>query len=241
MGRTLCVLLSLALLKSMVTANRGPSSTQHGLDTDSDWVPAPVMLSKIQASLANFAARAPKSDGQQPGQPVSMQVPEEEINEFVSKLSDKCAKQFSAILTGESPSLHSFGGPDSNTSETECHNLHGHICMTQAHVVEMKTNSTRGRNLRSTVDVEGKGCLPDQCVADKDLNLLAGFMRTQAKNTIPGQDVNVQLRVDCTASGGSTASVGFIPGDPAAVQAKSSATGIAASAPLLLALMLLSQ
>merc|ERR1719198_7284 len=66
-----------------------------------------------------------------------------------------------------------------------------------------------GRQMESTVDVQGRGCLPRECVAKGDLQILAAFMQLKAKETIPGMGVRVELHVNCTGSGGSTAAVGM--------------------------------
>lgn len=166
----------------------------------------------VRSSLAAVELGAPQQgngDGhgneKQPAQPVQVQVPEEEMKKFVAKLSSGCGKRFTQLLEGKGPQLHTFGAQGA-TDEGSCTQLNGTICATEAHITEDK--ATGGRTMQSTVDVEGNGCLPNECMAKDDLGHLTEFMHSRAKDTIPGTSVEVTLSVDCSKSGGSKAVMG---------------------------------
>lgn len=139
--------------------------------------------------------------------PVTMQVPEKELKSFVSELSPRCETQFAEILHGKSQ-LHTFGSANAN-SEASCTKLNGGICAMDAHVTQAKAAS--GRSMTSSTQVTGNSCLPRDCMAEKDLQVFAKFMRGKAQDTLPGTDANIELRVDCTKSGGSSTAVGAKP------------------------------
>jgi len=189
------------------------ASPGHSIESASHDVQA-----SLEASLAGLFAHEPqqgdnqKTTKQTAGQqPVSVQVPQEEIKDLMKKLSKQCGAQFSGILDGKGPALHNFGDAGTNTSAASCKKLQGSLCFTQARVVQEKDDN--GRRMQSAVNVHGNGCLPASCVKDKDLQHLTGFMRQRARDAVPGVGVHVQLQVDCTKSGGSQASVGNVPED----------------------------
>jgi len=138
--------------------------------------------------------------------PVHMQVPKEELEDFVSKLSKPCRVQFTEILRGQS-SLHTFGDSGAR-SKDKCTALDGNLCTLHAHVSKKQAQS--GRDLTSSTEVTGESCLPSKCMAESDLTVLADFMKSKARENIrgPNLDVDITLHVDCTASGGSTNFVG---------------------------------
>jgi len=199
----------------------------EALDSDGAWKSAVgVALSNIWAKSPEDAAEPVAMQGSHKGnrtagdkskrQPVSMQVPESEVNDFVKELSSSCGKRFTAMLHGRGPSLEAFGADNAasasssstpHEAEMSCKALNGSICLTRAHVAQEKDVGA-GRQMQSTVEVQGRGCLPRECVAKGDLQVLAAFMQLKAKETIPGMGVHVELRVNCTGSGGSTAAVG---------------------------------
>lgn len=204
----------------------GAAVVPEALASDAAWKSAVgIALSNIWTRSPEDTAEPVAMQGSHKGnrtqgdkserQPVSMQVPESEVNDFVKELSSSCGKRFTAMLHGKGPSLEAFGadgaGASSDSSQHEakasCTALNGSICVTRAHVAQEKDVGA-GRQMQSTVDVQGHGCLPRECVAKGDLQVLAAFMQLKAKETIPGMGVHVELRVNCTNSGGSTAAVG---------------------------------
>jgi len=143
-------------------------------------------------------------------QPVSTQVSQKEMDEFVSSLSPACGKQFNAIMGGAAPAIHTFGDAGSNSTAGGCSKLEGSICHTEASI-ESEKSGPANRQIRSSQHVTGNGCLPRECTAQKDLTSLAGFMHTKAKESVPGTGVHVKLSVDCSESGGAVAKVGYEP------------------------------
>mmetsp|Transcript_26719 Transcript_26719/g.62627 ORF Transcript_26719/g.62627 Transcript_26719/m.62627 type:complete len:296 (+) Transcript_26719:55-942(+) len=166
-------------------------------------------------------AKEPKSQGnssqamesgekaeQQASQPVSMQVPQEELDKLSGNLSRPCEDRFAAMLSGDGPALHSFGGPHGNNATlASCTKLNGSLCDTKANIMHSR-NAPNGRTLRSSLEAVGQGCLPTECLSKADLQVLAGFMQFKARQLVPGSGVEVELRVDCTQSGGSMAAIG---------------------------------
>jgi len=166
----------------------------------------------VETSLSNLLSRAPSQESgdekkAETEQPVQSQVPEKEMSDFLEKLTPGCRKRFTATLNGEDAPLHTFGEHGANTSHANCEKLNGSLCFTEAHVAQMKETGG-GRQMKSTVDVEGNGCLPRECMAKDDLKSLAEFMSLRAKDTIPGMGVTVKLHVDCSISGGTMVDVG---------------------------------
>lgn len=145
--------------------------------------------------------RAPKEGSSKQPQGVSMQVPEKEMTALLKQLSSRCEKQFSGILNGSQPPIHTFGDTGTNASQAHCTELEGSLCHTTAQIKQNKTDSAR-RTMESTVEVSGNGCLPHQCTAQDDLGVLVAFMQAKAKDTVPGTDVRLELSVDCSESGG---------------------------------------
>lgn len=180
-------------------------------------------------------------NSQQPGG-VAMQMTDEELERFSGSLSDDCKAQFEAMLRGEGSGIHTYQGllqqrrnesrvenaaKASNTSdaskavnpyagmsdsEASCAKLDGGLCLTRA-FVEQAANQG-GRSMRSRVDVDGNGCLPKQCMAQRDLQAWADFMRGKAKENLPGADTTMELHVNCSLNGGGVVQSG--PEAPAA-------------------------
>jgi len=142
-------------------------------------------------------------------QPVQVQVPDSEMEQFMSTLSTGCSGRFKQMLAGKGGDLHTFGTAKIEASEAGCTKLDGTVCATHAHIITEKEQHSNGRTMESAMDVSGDSCLPRQCMAQKDLDQLAQFMHKQAKNVIPGQEHEVQLHVDCSKNGGTTAAVGM--------------------------------
>lgn len=148
-----------------------------------------------------------KQEEQQAPQGINMQVPEKELKELLGQLSAKCEKQFSAIIHGQGPGMHMYGVPAGAQGKSPtCAELDGVSCAMDAHVKQEK--EVNGRSMSSTSTVSGKGCLPESCHAGKDLEVLAGFMQSKAKEALPGAGVNVHLSVDCSKAKGSVVAVG---------------------------------
>jgi hypothetical protein len=153
-------------------------------------------------------APATKDKKQALKQPVSTQVSQKDMDAFVATLSAACGKQFNAIMAGNAPAIHTFGEVGVNSTEGGCGKLEGALCDTEAQIESAKSGPA-DRHMRSLQHVTGQGCLPSRCTKREDLAALAGFMQSKAKEAVPGTGVLVKLSVDCTASGGATAKVGY--------------------------------
>jgi len=187
---------------------RGPTQQQRlyqqQLEQPNEaWKPA--FLAALNTNLHNRADQAGSGEGEgggkKQGGPISVQVPEEEIDELMLRFSDKCRHRMNNQMEGKGTQLHTFGGPTGNASKANCDALKGTLCDTQAHV-EQERDMPNKRKMTQTVDVTGKGCLPSECMSAPDLEALARFMHGQAKDQVPGMGVAVELNVDCTSAGG---------------------------------------
>jgi len=198
---------------------RGPGQQQRRLQQlkqlDEDvWKPA--FLAALNSNLDNHAKKVVTSDhagnagsgggeggGKNEQGPVSVQIAEKDVDELLSRFSDKCKHRMNNQMEGKGTSLHTFGGPTGNTSKASCAALNGTLCDTQAHV-EQERSMPNNRKMLQTVHVTGKGCLPSECMSAPDLEALARFMHGQAKDQVPGMGVTVELNVDCTTAGGNS-------------------------------------
>uniref|UniRef100_A0A7S1MCK3 Uncharacterized protein n=1 Tax=Alexandrium catenella TaxID=2925 RepID=A0A7S1MCK3_ALECA len=159
-------------------------------------------------SNSNSSQATASKDAAEQAQPIAMQVPQEELDKLSAKLSAGCEERFSAILRGKGPALSDFGGPHGNNATSAgCQKLNGSLCTTKANVMHMRS-APNGRKMRSTLEAQGQGCLPSECLDKSDLQVLASFMQLKARELVPGTGVEVELHVDCSSSGGSVAAVG---------------------------------
>lgn len=245
-GATRCaVLAALAFCASAGNVRRAPVQLKPAdapaLQPDTAWE---SRVGDVLRSENLMFVEAPSSGGeqdamQQANGPVSMQVPEKELKKLTGDLSGKCREQFSKILNGKAAPIHTFAHAGENATEAKaaCSKLDGHLCMTHAFVSQQKEMS--GRYITSTVNVKGDGCLPSNCMGNSDLAVLATFMQSKAKSSIPGMGVDVQLNVDCSGSGGAVANVGSTPAaNPAGAAAEpkhSSAAGMTVGVSMLIA------
>jgi len=192
------------LLQPEEAGLRGPKNQQQ-LEQPSIEAWKPAFLAALNSDLRNHAGQAGSGEGEgggkKQGGPVSVQIPEEEIDELMSRFSDKCRHRMNNQMEGKGTQLHTFGGPTGNASKANCDALKGTLCDTQAHV-EQERDMPNKRKMTQTVDVTGKGCLPSECMSAPDLEALARFMHGQAKDQVPGMGVAVELNVDCTSAGG---------------------------------------
>lgn len=217
---------------------REPAHLRTASDSDAPWKAA------MQASISNFALPAPASTAMNAGkgdkgdkgkkteQPVSVQVPQNDIDLFIKSLSSSCGHRFQQTLQGKGGDLHTFGAGGSTADAASCKKLDGTLCATQAHIIHERSQGTNGRKMESTTDVSGNSCLPSECMSKMDLEKLSQFMHTQAKGIIPGEEHQIELKVDCTANGGTTAAVGVKSGSISVVPTAVSlllAVGILAS------------
>ncbi|CAE7880001.1 pab1 [Symbiodinium microadriaticum] len=138
--------------------------------------------------------------------PVSTKLTKEELEEFLHQLSPACRKQFLAMLEGhgQARDLHRFG----QNATQACSSLGGALCKNHARILQ--TNVVEdGRKMVAKSVVDGKSCLPSQCIQDSDLRMLAGMLQRKAVETlgpasVGQQPVEVLLDVDCSSSGGSS-------------------------------------
>lgn len=181
-------------------------STQDSLASFS-LVTGPTAMRELEQKRSSGDEKEKEKEEHTDG-PISRQISEHDMKVFVDALSPKCARRMKAMLKGEGPAIHTFGGREVNSTTPNCHRLHGAPCDTRAHIEEHST-TTSGRAMKSSVDVSGQSCLPIDCTTEEgDLRSLAGFMRAQAKESLPSPDSNVELHVDCTATGGHKVSLG---------------------------------
>lgn len=207
-----------------------PTHLRAATDSDQPWKAA------IEASISNFNLPAPVSvaaakttavgegDKGDKGakksktdQPVSVQVADGDLKKFMDGLSTGCSQRFKQTLNGKGGDLHTFGAAGAKADSASCTKLQGTLCATQAHIIHEKTVGANGRKMESTTDASGKSCLPSECMSQTDLDRLSTFMHTQAKSIIPGDEHRVELHVDCTANGGTTAAVGVKSGSASLV------------------------
>ena len=72
------------------------------------------------------------------------------------------------MLEGKGPKLHHFtAGEKGADNKAQCSALEGSVCHTSAHIAENK--DMQGRAIKSSVEVEGDGCLPSMCLNQGDL------------------------------------------------------------------------
>lgn len=169
-----------------------------------------VLVSPVTATHAKAAGDEEKKGdkGKKTDQPVQVQVPDNELDQFLGTLSQGCSDRFKQMLLGKGGDLHTFGTSQIKASKASCSKLNGTMCATQAHILSEKKQTSNGRTMESTMDVFGDSCLPRECMSSKDLRQLTQFMHKQAKNVIPGQEHQLELHVDCTKNGGTTAAAG---------------------------------
>jgi len=222
MQRFSCMVLALAVGANAGSVRREPTHLRASTDSDEPWKAA------IEDSISNFAHPSPvsavsvvkgdnKEDAKKTEQPVSVQVPENEIDHFMSTLSTGCAGRFKQMLNGEGTGLHKFGSGGSKADGASCKKLEGTLCATQAHIIHEKKSPQNGRKMESTTDVSGNSCLPSECMSKTDLTRLSTFMHTQAKGIIPGAEHRIELHVDCTKNGGTIAAIGVKSGSASLV------------------------
>lgn len=206
---------------------------------------ADLVRSKISSMFAglNFAEREPAASSKAAAKvamkagPLQMQVPEKELKALIARLSEKCEQQFMTILHGQSPPIHSFGAPGSDASAASCTELEGSLCAMDAHVSQKK--AMQSREMSSVTSVHGNGCLPRKCLTSTDLEALAGFFQTKAKEALAGVGTEVKLSVNCTKVGGTVAVAGSVVKgiDPEITHVKSGGIGLQGRLVALVALL----
>jgi len=199
---------------------REPTHLRASTDSDEPWKaaiedsisnfahPSPVSAVSAKANNGGKGDKGDKESKKKTDQPVSVQVPENEIDHFISTLSKGCGGRFKQMLNGEGTGLHKFGSGGSKADGASCKKLEGTLCATQAHIIHEKKSPQNGRKMEQITDVSGNSCLPSECMSKTDLTRLSTFMHTQAKNIIPGAEHRVELHVDCTKNGGTIVTVG---------------------------------
>mmetsp|Transcript_29852 Transcript_29852/g.75116 ORF Transcript_29852/g.75116 Transcript_29852/m.75116 type:complete len:296 (+) Transcript_29852:41-928(+) len=215
-----CLLGSASAAHAAVAGRRAPGAGQVQLRASPTAPPAAANATEaaadaeqrnaIVAAFRSVADVSSPEENHQQGKeeeesgPVTMQVPEKELQEFIDQLSTRCKSQFSDILGGKSE-LHTFGDGGVRSKET-CTDLKGSLCSMNAQVTQKQESS--GRKLKQVTEVTGKSCLPRDCMAENDLKVLAKFMKLKARDsmgTMHNLDIDINLQVDCSASGGKSA------------------------------------
>merc|ERR550537_1972163 len=139
-------------------------------------------------------------------QPVAIQVDEPVMEQLHKYLSPTCSKRYKAMMQGEGPQMHQFNEHGETTGQ--CDKLQGKICAQEVAITESYVAPQDGRKLEQRLEVTGNSCLPKECMSESDLNTLATFMHKQTKEVLPGQDLLIELHVDCSKSGGGVVMVG---------------------------------
>eukprot|EP00927_Polykrikos_kofoidii_P051662 TRINITY_DN4544_c0_g1_i2.p1 TRINITY_DN4544_c0_g1~~TRINITY_DN4544_c0_g1_i2.p1 ORF type:complete len:218 (+),score=35.73 TRINITY_DN4544_c0_g1_i2:60-656(+) len=180
--------LPFVAVPAVVTARSG-----HLLRARRAMIEPSDVASPQESAIALYA----KSHG-----PIKMQVEDADMKRLSARLSNECDSQFAAMIRGEESQLHEFGDNRFRASEVGCDTFNGTLCYTTAHILEAQT-LPGGRTGRTTTAVDGKSCLPKHCTSESDLRELAEFLRRQGRGAIASADVEIQLSVNCSGSGGS--------------------------------------
>jgi len=214
--------LSLAHVLAFASATRSPPTQLKGAQAVADLKASTLMRSKIVEALGGMslhaapnaveatAGKAPSAGGKAPSQmnqPVAIQVEEHVLEELHKDLTPDCSKRFHAMMKGEGPQMHQFNQHGEDNSG-QCEKLQGKVCAQEVAITESYTAPKDGRKLSQRLEVQGNSCLPKECMAESDIKTLASFMHKQTKDLMPGQDLFVELNVDCSKSGGGSVLVG---------------------------------
>jgi hypothetical protein len=173
---------------------------------------APSVGAAAAGKAAGGAVKAPGGTNQ----PVAVQVEEKSVEELHKELSPGCSKRYAAMMKGEGPQMHEF--QEHGESKGQCDSLEGKVCAQEVAITEAYTAPKDGRKLEQRLEVTGNSCLPKECMSQSDLNTLATFMHKQTKEVLPGQDLLIELNVDCSKSGGGAVLVGKPEAKPEKVQ-----------------------
>ena len=88
---------------------------------------------------------------------------------------------------GQARDLHRFG----QNATQACSSLGGALCKNHARILQ--TNVVEdGRKMVAKSVVDGKSCLPSQCIQDSDLRMLAGMLQRKAVETLGPASVGQQ-------------------------------------------------
>ena len=88
---------------------------------------------------------------------------------------------------GQARDLHRFG----QNATQACSSLGGALCENHARILQ--TNVVKdGRKMVAKSVVDGKSCLPSQCIQDADLRMLAGMLQRKAVETLGPASVGQQ-------------------------------------------------
>lgn len=171
-----------------------------------DWDSLKSKMAAILDSAALRMTMVKDTNGQPgPGPPfppaIQVQVSKKDLKRLSKELTTECSERFSDQMIGEGPEMSDFKGHEDRRKEIpECKKLNGSLCATQAKMKETKEES--GREHFKEVKVEGRSCLPKECVDEDDLTSLAHFMRDRAQELLGSYTVAVELEVDCSHVGG---------------------------------------
>merc|ERR1719324_736934 len=210
----------LATLLAFTSAGRVTQPQLKGAQAVADLKASTMMKSKVMTALGGLAlhtapsveaaaSKAPAAGAKAPGgtdQPVAIQVEEKVVEELHKDLSPTCSKRFQAMMKGEGPQMHQFNEHGESTGQ--CDALEGKLCAQEVAITESYIAPKDGRKLEQRLEVEGNSCLPKECMSQSDLSTLATFMHKQTKEVLPGQDLLIELNVDCSKSGGGKTIVG---------------------------------
>lgn len=250
MHSALCIVLALTAVGAADATRHlkraaKPSDAQMILDAHAqqllrEHVTAAIGGFELQAGDNQVKAPMKGAAGDKVNQPVAVQVDEKTMEKLQKELSPKCSARFSSMMEGKGPAMHNFKDHKvGKSSSKQCEKLQGKICVTEAAVLESYTHHD-GRKLSQEVEVTGNGCLPSECTSQKDIETLATFMHKQTEEMVASHDTTVELRVDCSLTGGGVVHLGkkgqkTVP-EPKAKKSAASTLGLGAAAAAVLLL-----
>lgn len=218
--RLTCLANLIALASAAVRVSQQPQlkGSQAAVDVKFDTLRSKIVTAlgglalhtapgaSVGATAGNAASGASVKAPGGTNQPVAVQVEEHVVEQLHKDLSPTCSKRFQAMMKGEGPQMHQFNEHGESTGQ--CDALEGKLCAQEVAITESYIAPKDGRKLEQRLEVEGNSCLPKECMSQSDLSTLATFMHKQTKEVLPGQDLLIELNVDCSKSGGGKTIVG---------------------------------
>lgn len=171
------------------------------------------LISALHGMLAAGGQEAGRKQ-EHPAGPLNVQIPQEELEEFVGLLSPQCGKQYTAMIEGTGAAMHTFSAGGASPAG-RCEGLNGTLCAATAKVTSEQTAGGITRHFNA--HAKGDSCLPGKCTSGEDLAALVDFMRSKALASL-GAGSNLTMQVDCSAAGGGTVAAAGLSAGLAQVQ-----------------------
>jgi len=190
------------------TSRQGPAD-KPVVDENSKVRNVFTALDKDMGDLYFFQDNEVKSDGGGAGQnfqmPQGMQIPLQEpddhIKPLMEKLDKKCGDRFQATLHGKAQGMHTLDlGSEALKEECEAER-DGKLCDTKATILTTQKDTSTSNDVEARFTMDGRSCIPKECVSSKNLAALSEFMRERATTMGKemGNDLDIALAVDCAA------------------------------------------